>query len=493
MIRIGAYCRVSTDEQARGENVDAQVIEIKTHLKQYTQPYKVQWYIDDGQSGTLFLHERTDGRRLLADVMNNQLDRVIVVRVDRLAREDLVSQVTYHTFKKHNIELISIKEGFDYRTPTGRFMANTFSNFASYERVVLLQRFGEGRIKNAVKGSWNGGHIPFGYAIDDLGNFILNPETSEVYTLIKKLALNGLGANHIRQQLLAMGIPSPTGESIWAKRTIIYMLRNPFYLGIMKYMDISKEGAHPALITPEEYEAIQKHIDSRAHQGRSSSAHLLSGLIKCSCGTGYTIRYHGKYRSRRYCCGHKYETVYQCPAPLLDADSLEARVVEAIMKYAEKPAAIKEALAAAQAHSQEATQPFNFRRLVGLDKQITGIQKLIRKKDEMYASGILSDEQYEAEIKGLYERDKKLRAEHKALSDEKARQNKKTIDEKQYIEAMKRLKSTWDKWEPQARQQAVRELVARIHVQEDHLVIDFGQFTLPLQPSHDSRGCWWFK
>lgn len=492
-LRIGAYCRVSTDEQARGENNDNQKIEIESYLQRYTIPYKVKWYIEDGYTGTVFLHERPQGRNLLADVLNDQLDQIIIVRIDRLAREDLVFQVIFSTFKQHNIDLISIKEGFDYRTPTGQLMANTFANHASYERVVLLQRFAEGRICNAVKGRWNGGHVSYGYTRDDAGRFIIDSDTSPIYLLIKKMALEGLGANMIRQQLKNIGVPSPTGEQIWSKRTIIYMLKNPFYLGTLKYMDLpAKDDTHPALITQEEFDIVQQNISARGHRGKKGNYHLLSGLIKCNCGRGFAIRYTGKNHVRRYCCQHKYEAVYQCGAPLIDADSLEARVLGIIMGFAREPEAIREAIRAANQHSRQDDNSVTKKQLARLEKQLAGMKRLIQKKDEMYAAGILTDEQYDDEVKSLYERERKLREETSKIKSEIERSTQRQVSEKQYIDSICKLKDYWEQFDPLARQQAIREIISSIQVYNDHLDVCFHQYTIPLEPTMVSRGCWWF-
>jgi site-specific DNA recombinase len=493
MLRIAAYCRVSEEEQVRGENIDAQKMEITSYLNRYTDPYIITWYLDDGISSRTYLNERPEGSKLMAAVMEEKYDQVIIQRVDRLARDDLIAQVMYKLFKDHKITLISIHQNFDINTPEGQLMATTFSGFASYEYHVMRERLAAGRIKNAVKGRWNGGLVPYGYLRQEGGSFAIDPDTSQVYTIIKNMALEGQGANLIRQQLLSMGIPSPSGGAIWSKRTIIYMLKNPFYMGTLHYMNLpAKEGAHPALITPEEYETVQQVISTRGHRGKKGNYHLLSGLIKCSCGKGYAIRYTGKNHVRRYCCQHKYETVYKCQSPLIDADSLEARVVDIIIEYARHPEAVRAAIQAANQQAKENYNPIDKKQLQNAQKQLNGLQRLIRKKDEMYAAGILSDEQYEEEIKGLYERERKAREDLENLQTKLESQSKRVADEKNYIDSIKRLKTYWDRFDALAKQQFVRELIAGIYLAADHLIIDFGQFTTEITPSLESRGCWWF-
>ena len=495
MLRIAAYGRVSEEEQVRGENIDAQKIEITNYLKYYTEPYTVTWHLDEGISSRTYLNERPEGSKLMAGVMEEKYDQVIVQRVDRLARDDLIAQVIYKLFKDNRITLISIHQNFDINTPEGQLMATTFSGFASYEYHVMRERLAAGRIKNAVKGRWNGGQVPYGYQRDDgNGCFILDPDTSQVYIAVKNMALKGLGANLIRQWLSEMGIPSPTGRSTWSKRSILYMLKNPFYLGTLKYMNLpAKEGVHPALISPEEFETVQQIISSRGHRGTSYPYHLLSGLIKCHCGKGFAIRYTGKNRVRRYCCQHKYETTFNCQAPLLDADSLEDAIVNIIMNYASKPEAIQEAMDTAKQIDSESGIRVEMKRVAALERQLKGVQKLIRKKDEMYAAGTMSDEQYEEDIISLYEREKKLREDystHKQDLDQAAQRN---TGHKEYMKLVRNLKKYWPQINPEARQRAIRELITDIQVEEDRLIINFREFSISLEPSLSSRGCWYFK
>ncbi|NMA64472.1 MAG: recombinase family protein [Syntrophomonadaceae bacterium] len=493
MLRLAAYCRVSEEEQVRGENIDAQKMEIANYLKYYTEPYTITWYLDDGISSQTYLNERPEGSKLMAAVMEERYDQVIIQRVDRLARDDLIAQVMYRLFKDHNIKLVSIHQNFDINTPEGQLMATTFSGFASYEYHVMRERLAAGRTKNAYKGKWNGGNVPYGYQRDDQGSFIVDPETSQNYTLIKNLLLQGHGAGYVRARLKELGILSPRGNPVWSKRTLIYMMRNPFYKGEMTYKDIRKKGNHPPLITPEEYNQIQQLINRRGHRGTGYPHHLLSGLIKCYCGKGFAIRYTGKNRVRRYCCQHKYETAFNCQAPLLDSDSLENSIVNIIISFASKPDAIQEAVGIAnQFSNMQSNIRTKMKRVAALERKLKGVQRLIRKKDEMYIADIISDVQYEEEIASLYEQEKKLREEYSTSKEQLDQTAQKKSDHKKYIKVAQSLKKHWPQIESEAKQQAVRELIADIQMGKDQLVINFREFSLPLKPNLCSRGCWFF-
>ncbi len=64
--RVALYLRVSSEEQRDRETIEIQ----REFLEQYRRLYELEVagvYADDGVSGTIPLHERPEGRRLLED------------------------------------------------------------------------------------------------------------------------------------------------------------------------------------------------------------------------------------------------------------------------------------------------------------------------------------------------------------------------------------------------------------------------------------------
>src|SRR5215204_4231941 len=83
--RIALYLRVSSEEQRNRETIEIQ----REFLEQYCGLYELEVagiYKDDGISGTIPLHERPDGRRLLQDAREGKVQMVLVYRLDRLGR-----------------------------------------------------------------------------------------------------------------------------------------------------------------------------------------------------------------------------------------------------------------------------------------------------------------------------------------------------------------------------------------------------------------------
>ena len=87
--RVALLLRVSSEEQREKETIELQ----EEFLEQYCGLYELEVaeiYKDDGVSGTIPLHERPEGRRLLQDAAEGKFDAVLVYKLDRLGRTLLV-------------------------------------------------------------------------------------------------------------------------------------------------------------------------------------------------------------------------------------------------------------------------------------------------------------------------------------------------------------------------------------------------------------------
>ena len=84
-----------------------------------------------------------------------------------------------------------------------------------------------------------------------------------------------------------------------------FVLKNPFYAGIMKWNGQVKKGKHPAMITQNEHQRILQIMD--AHNlhvcRRRKHSFLLRGFIFCNiCGQRYTAEKHSKKNIEYYHC-----------------------------------------------------------------------------------------------------------------------------------------------------------------------------------------------
>lgn len=83
-------------------------------------------------------------------------DRLIVTKIDRLARSvsDLLSIINTLERKKVAIRILNL--GMDTETPTGKLMLTVLAGVAQFEREIMLERQREGVAKAKVAGKYKG-------------------------------------------------------------------------------------------------------------------------------------------------------------------------------------------------------------------------------------------------------------------------------------------------------------------------------------------------
>lgn len=134
------YARVSTQEQNAARQTEMFAAK------------RVDKYFLDKLSGKDL--NRPQLRAMLEYVREG--DTVIVAEYSRLARStsdllDIVRQLT-----EKNVELVSVKEQFDTKTPEGKLMLTMFAALAEFERDLILQRQSEGIAIAKQNGKYTG-------------------------------------------------------------------------------------------------------------------------------------------------------------------------------------------------------------------------------------------------------------------------------------------------------------------------------------------------
>jgi len=128
---IGIYLRVSTG----GQSFASQEGDLKKWAD--SQQDEVVWYRDKATGANM---DRLGMDKLMADVRSGKINTVVCWRLDRLGRtaKGLVDMFTELHSKKVN--LISLKDGLDLSTPTGRMTATILASVAVFETEVRKER-----------------------------------------------------------------------------------------------------------------------------------------------------------------------------------------------------------------------------------------------------------------------------------------------------------------------------------------------------------------
>ena len=172
----------------------------------------------------------------------------------------------------------------------------------------------------------------------------VDPATAPVVKEIFESSLQGNGLNEICKALNDRGATN-RGKR-WYKGGLHYLLTNEAYTGTAVWGRTGKgekaqdpvrvEGAWPALVSRELFDAVQQAMRDRAPKmqrpGRVGSKFLLSGLLKCGvCGRPYSGQGAKSGQYGYYICGTLFrEGAGACSARYLNAPRVEDFVVEKI-------------------------------------------------------------------------------------------------------------------------------------------------------------------
>ena len=172
----------------------------------------------------------------------------------------------------------------------------------------------------------------------------VDPATAPVVKEMFERSLRGSGLKEICKTLNDRGITN-RGKR-WYKGTLHYLLTNETYTGTAVWGRTSKgekvqdpvgvEGAWPALISTELFDAAQEAMRDRAPKvqrpARAGSRFPLSGLLKCGvCSRPYRAQGAKSGQFASYICGTLYrEGAGTCEARYLNAHTVEDFVVEKI-------------------------------------------------------------------------------------------------------------------------------------------------------------------
>lgn len=231
-----AYARCSIDKEG-SFGMESQIDQIQQfsnksnfEIIQFFQEEGVSG-VDDNRKGwnelTKFLKENTD------------IKSVIILRLDRLARDLMLQENMILELRNMEVDLISIEEpDLCSNDPIRKLFRHIRGAISEYERSLISKRLKHGRLKKAETGEYSGGNIPYGYRYID-GKITINKKEAEVVKKIigmrrKRKSYKKLSYSKIAEQLNQKSILPPK-EKKWLACTIHYICKNPLYRGIYKY------------------------------------------------------------------------------------------------------------------------------------------------------------------------------------------------------------------------------------------------------------------
>jgi site-specific DNA recombinase len=207
--------------------------------------------------------------------------------------------------------------------------------FAEFEHGTIIERTKIGMEKKARTGLWVGGTVPYGYRIDSERKTIVPHEAEAAF--IRKLFTTYAEGRHgvwsLRSEFTAMGHRKRSGKP-WDRRCLLHMLRNPVYVGKIRWLKDLHDGMHEPLVSEDVFNRAQEVLtvrskDLRGRLWSNLSERFLTGIIRCGLCDGGMVGVSGRKNGKKhvyYACLTR-EREKKCDLPYVRADVLESLVL----------------------------------------------------------------------------------------------------------------------------------------------------------------------
>jgi DNA invertase Pin-like site-specific DNA recombinase len=195
-----AYCRVSTDEQAKnGVSIDAQRSAIQAFAEARGLTI-ASWHVDEGVSGSVVPENRPALGAALAELATGPAGVLLFVRVDRVGRVAYDLLGLAKQAEREGWTLAACDGTVDLTTPQGRAMFTTQAAFGELEREMIRARTREGLAERRAQGV-------------RLGRPSTLPESVVRRIVTEREA--GAGWSAIARGLMADEVPTARGGAKW--------------------------------------------------------------------------------------------------------------------------------------------------------------------------------------------------------------------------------------------------------------------------------------
>lgn len=146
-LRVALYGRVSTLD--KGQDVNLQLNELREYSTRRNWHVTGE-YVDNGVSGAK--ESRPELNRLMADAKRRKFDAVLVWKLDRFGRSLKHLVLSLADLESLGIAFVSLRDGFDLSTPSGRLMFQIIGAMGEFERNLIRERVKAGMAHARAKG-----------------------------------------------------------------------------------------------------------------------------------------------------------------------------------------------------------------------------------------------------------------------------------------------------------------------------------------------------
>ena len=318
-LRVAPYCRVSTDKEEQLSSYEAQIEYYTEKIDANPDWTMVRLYADEGITGTS-AKKRKAFLQMIRDCERGKIDLVITKSVSRFCRNTLDGLNYVRRLKRHGVGVYFEKENVNTLFMDNEMILTFMMSQAQAESESLSGNVRWGHQKNFKDGKVYYHCKTFlGYRWGADGQPEIDPEQAAIVRRIFSRFLLGHSVRQITTDLMADGIKTATGKTVWHDSVVQKMLCNEKYIGdaLLQKTYIADlftrekrvnngelpkyyvHDCHPAIIDRKTFQKVQEELARRSSLKKTSSKaktqlgkycgkYVLSELLVCGeCGSPY--------------------------------------------------------------------------------------------------------------------------------------------------------------------------------------------------------------
>ncbi|WP_369447729.1 recombinase family protein [Neobacillus sp. BF23-41] len=312
------------------------------------------FYIDI-ESGTTANRENFQG--MIEDAEKKKFDCILAKELSRLARNGELAYKVRRILRSSKVHLITLDGAINtLEDNTDKF--GLYAWLYEEESQRISKRIKVALAQKAKAGEFKGSNPPYGYKIVNKQLVLGDTNTLEAVKIIFHLYLQGKGIDSIAREMDKRKYPTPAAVALkknagqyWHGNTVKVVLQNPHYVGdlvqgrsqtrsaIDKTRDLNPESewivvhnTHEAIITREDFEAVQIMMKSRYTKRPKAKKHLFTNIVYCAdCGTSLWFMQNRK----GYVCGrYRKHGIHACSSHLIKEKHLKNFILEDLREMA---------------------------------------------------------------------------------------------------------------------------------------------------------------
>ena len=454
------YTRISSQEQAEGYSLDAQVSLLQAYAK--NNEFQIIGTFREIESGKK--SKRREFDRMVDFIRKNKVQTVLVEKTDRFSRNFRDADV----IETLGIELHLVKEN-EIITPQSSSHTKLVFGFKTLLAKHFLDNLSEETRKGMYAKAEGGGYpalAPIGY-INNPSDKTVEVDKKRARFIREAFELYATGSYSLvtlMEELNRRGLRTKKGK-ILSKRGMQTILRNPFYYGMFNWSGQLWKACHKAIISKQLFDRVQERLSQKNCSRNKGLWFAFKGILRCAqCGHAITAE------------SHKGHTYYSCATSnkcggYWREEKIDAIIAGALSKF-HISEQTKESIKVALLESHEEEAEFSRTQLQILQGEFAQNDSWFHKLYEDRLKGIVDEDFFKIKYNSIKQRQHEIQADIERLK----QKNQDYMEEAlQILELMQSMRNQWDKADLEKKASIAKILILELKLSDVSCSIEWNK------------------